>query len=316
MAAHWYDFAPDHLPHVKEKGADLGPRMNAPKWGLLPIMLAATLLVAIFFASISWFIPLKNYCAQDEPGYFFRSKSGESKPPQAPNPVEAILAKALDLLGLERQTHQEAGSAHEGEKLWSRAFVCDLKLSDLLVVTFTFWLVIIGAWQGYQLKRTVDSAREEFVAAHRPKVVVRREQVRNSDTEPGISYVIANVGESEARNIRANINVRSIPASEASRFLHESIPTYRSAPWEELSKQLDKPTFKSGERAFLFFKADDLVPARWASVVRGDHRLFFFGLIQYEDSTGVTRESAFFRTYQVATSAFEKREDDPDYEHT
>jgi len=45
-------------------------------------------------------------------------------------------------------------SAEEASEYWPfLIFGTRLKITDSLLALFTFWLVVIGAWQGYQIKK-------------------------------------------------------------------------------------------------------------------------------------------------------------------
>ncbi len=83
------------------------------------------------------------------------------------------------------------------------------------LAAFTKWLVAatillaaIAIWQGVQLMRTVDLGREEFIAAHRPRIILR-----DSTTEQFmgelivVEYILSNVGDAPATIVSSAIRV-------------------------------------------------------------------------------------------------------------
>lgn len=169
-------------------------------------------------------------------------------------------------------------------------------------------------------KKQAEVSREEFFYAHRPRVVVRREQARSAPDQRGINFVLANMGDLVATNIVANVNVRIIPASEQASFELQSLPPYGGA-WIDVGKLIGVPgrgnrtDLMAGERAFIFIQSNDINDQSMASIKRGESLLYFFGLVNFDDPGGARRESAFFRTYHALSEKFEAK-DDPDYEHT
>ena len=76
-------------------------------------------------------------------------------------------------------------------------------ISTLTIAAFTGALIAVGWCQAHLTRKTIDLARDEFIATHRPRVVLK--EIR--DTKPGsfadgkkayIEIVLANAGESLA----------------------------------------------------------------------------------------------------------------------
>src|SRR5450755_1727468 len=81
-----------------------------------------------------------------------------------------------------------------------------------------------GLWQGYLF-------RKEFASSHGPKIVVRRFQYRprTPDREPGVEFVIANVGESKAKIVLDNVTVKILTANDMHTLEQNSFPLYEGA---------------------------------------------------------------------------------------
>jgi hypothetical protein len=61
---------------------------------------------------------------------------------------------------------ENSANDHKGGKRnWWHAFVCEVKATDLALAFFTLMLVIVGAFQAYWLRRTIDATKEIGQAA-------------------------------------------------------------------------------------------------------------------------------------------------------
>ncbi len=178
----------------------------------------------------------------------------------------------------------------------------------------------IAAESAEAARKQAEVSREEFIYAHRPRVVIRREQVRCSQAQRGINFVLANTGNLVATNIVANINIRVIPASEQAAFELQSLPPYGDM-WIDVGNLIGVPgrgnrtNLMAGERAFIFIESADINEQSMVLIKRGERVLYFFGLVNFDDPGGTRRESAFFRMYRALPDKFEAK-DDPDYERT
>ena len=167
-------------------------------------------------------------------------------------------------------------------------------------------------------QQAANTARDEFQYVHRPRLVVRREQIRFNEKDNGVNMVIANVGQLSASDIRGQFNVLALFPDEASRVMRESLPPYGS-DGIDISTLIDrqprnKPDLGASERVFIYFPASQITAENWSAVASGSKTLFFFGYLDFTGPDGVKRGSAFFRTYRPAHGDFEASED-PDYEH-
>jgi hypothetical protein len=77
------------------------------------------------------------------------------------------------------------------------------------VALFTLILAGVGAWQGIQLKRSVDLARDEFLSTHRPKIRIKNIWLMNEfyyDSPLQISVICVNYGTTDARIIEYGVD--------------------------------------------------------------------------------------------------------------
>lgn len=169
-------------------------------------------------------------------------------------------------------------------------------------------------------KKSADLAREEFIASHRPRLIVRRVQVRFTPAinEHGINLVIANIGDSIATNLTGNINITVIPASQQSDFEKESMPKYGNQEIN-IGKLINRPprnnpNLDARQRTFVFFGSDAINADSMVKIGRGESILYFYGYITYNDVNGISRDCGFFRTYNPSSEKFYAKDDDPDYE--
>jgi hypothetical protein len=73
--------------------------------------------------------------------------------------IGAVLLVLCVLGGLSGMIAQELSSqAPEGNEFWPPFLGYRLKITDSLLALFTLLLVIVGAWQAYQLRRTVQAS--------------------------------------------------------------------------------------------------------------------------------------------------------------
>jgi hypothetical protein len=72
------------------------------------------------------------------------------------NPKGTFELRVTDRNKIEGSYSQENANGEKGD--WGHKFICEIKITDFLIALFTCLLVLIGAWQGVQLKRTVDNA--------------------------------------------------------------------------------------------------------------------------------------------------------------
>lgn len=188
---------------------------------------------------------------------------------------------------------------------------------------YTFWLVIvtavlagIGVWQGCQLKRSIDLARDEFISTHRPKIIIRaiyRDDAPDNETEPmpQMTFSIANIGSTPATVFEISATVREIdwdlcprPAYATSTKYNTVIHIGNPLPLtihigdDVAGKQNFELGFWIGNKAFEVSRTS----------------ICCFGFILYKDSLDHIYRTAFLRRYNPSPDRWDKI-DDPDYEY-
>lgn len=190
-----------------------------------------------------------------------------------------------------------------------------------------FWrqlrLMNKGVEDAYQVamaaKSGADLALKEFNETHHPCIHVRRLQYRpaNQSQKAGIEFILANVGDTIAKAVTINTNIRFIPVDEKSSFERGPFPSYGTSEVSlgDISDKTGKlsPDIGARERRAIVVKSDELIEEDYRSVLRGEKLFYFFGLVTYHDALNVRRDTGFFRCYDPDTHKFEPAKD-PDYE--
>lgn len=97
--------------------------------------------------------------------------------------ADCTVLSALQYENYNRQTadNSKHKSCWDQEKWWEAKFFTDIKITDVLLAIFTGLLVVVGGWQGWQLKRTVDAMKiiDEGQSANVQRSI--RQSVRAAD---------------------------------------------------------------------------------------------------------------------------------------
>jgi hypothetical protein len=188
------------------------------------------------------------------------------------------------------------------------------------VAIFTFVLAAIAAWQGIQLKRTVDLAREEFISTHRPRIRVRRIVLDGAHGTLGagwlshgdefeISITLVNIGDIACTIIDGHYEIRFSRIDDSSvGFSGSKIPFME----EPITLNLGQGhVIKFNRTASLAYPGegvriiDQFERERW--------RMLIVGEVIYEDSLKRNRSTGFMR--ECSGKSQFHRIDDPDYEY-
>jgi hypothetical protein len=168
-------------------------------------------------------------------------------------------------------------------------------------------------------KTSADTGYNQFIAAHRPRIIVRRcFHVPKSGPPagaPAVEYVIANYGDTAATIVELSTSLWDNQAGGALRW-NPSIPSYD--PSVPVSIRIDSGaaiTKMHDKNAEKFFTAVDAraAPEPWSAPTIGSD-LLFLGYIVYEDNIGTKRVTAFCRAYKRSAKRFIPI-DDKDYEY-
>lgn len=169
-------------------------------------------------------------------------------------------------------------------------------------------------------KESVTLAREEFIATHRPQIIVRRisigivKGVGLSDF-PKIEFILANTGQTRATIVELSTTLwipkpdetlPAMPPYGESQQVEIMLDSGMSIPLDHfLQTQVEEFSFLLG---FSGGKGEippyDTVPGR----------MYFFGYVMYKDGLNRPRRTAFCRAFDSTTGGFSAIEH-PDYEY-
>lgn len=141
---------------------------------------------------------------------------------------------------------------------------------------------------------SADAAKWEFIASHRPKLILR-DATTEQDMEELIvvKYILSNIGGTPATIVAGALRVNVFKGWQ---FGPENLPEIGG---EE--SDIDSITLKSGEQVSLSFTSPTL---RWSDkndtcheFLEPEYGMFFSGQIVYEGRDGVRRHTGFRRKY-------------------
>lgn len=161
--------------------------------------------------------------------------------------------------------------------------------ATVLIAAFTVILARVSRKQASLTRESIDLARQEFIATHRPRLIVRFIQGPFYDDE-GVEFAwvtFANVGDTTA-------TIYEVGSDLARR-------NKRSGEWrppgiDASPKPIDPVTLDSGDRYVI--KVTAKKPISDIDIF-GDamdtYELCALGAVRYRDRNNLTRETAFFR---------------------
>jgi hypothetical protein len=175
----------------------------------------------------------------------------------------------------------------------------------LLLVAFTVVLAGASIWQGILTRQSINLARQEFVASHRPRLKVRllthKPFVAGEQIE--LLFTITNFGDSTARRIKYAIY-----------FEMPDINGAGEIDWHGEGKgEFDQ--IVPGGQANVTHATDFICPERnFIGYTWG--RMIFGGTVAYLDDNGAFRITSFRRVHTQGGEAFEHLNPiNPDYEY-
>lgn len=169
-----------------------------------------------------------------------------------------------------------------------------------VLAVLTGALVFFGGWQAWLTRRTIDLAREEFIASHYPRIVLREVDL----IEGRVHYMLVNEG-SEATLVESWVMVEAVAVGAPQRnlrpFQHDDLGPLKFAHGER--KALEVETTGAGFHM------------RYPDAERsGIEGIYFVGALTYRDGLGNRRCSFFRRRWNPVTDSFE-RTGNPDHEY-
>ncbi len=201
-----------------------------------------------------------------------------------------------------KRSDESDETAYDRSEYWP-IFGRNLKITDTLLAAFTAILVIVGAWQGIHLKRTVDS----FMTGERPYLFptlpdtkgllptgLRRTHYPNIPIEqrpvPTTSIRFGNFGKTIGiiREVRGELVFGEIPTKPKFGY---------SKPY--LGQQVTRSEQQTEDMYFIFDRS--LTPAELNKILAGEMKVHFFGYVKYTDIFDRLHEKRFcFRIYMRA----------------
>lgn len=180
-------------------------------------------------------------------------------------------------------------------------------VATVFIAVFTIVLAYVTSRQARLTKDAVDLGRAEFIASHRPKLVVRQVEFTgldaNDDSRFTMRCAVANIGDSEGRLIDGRYHVEFSDGSEFKPIENgDKFDAYTIAPGAEVHILM---TLNMDDGAAIALALAD----QHASAPRP----YFRGYLLYQDRDGVARRTYFSRRYEPASKRFMPTSD-PDYD--
>lgn len=207
---------------------------------------------------------------------------------------------------------RSGGESHEQQKekgeFWSA------KLTDWLLAVLTFFLALFTyqLWKSTEklwasTKATVELAREEFTATHRPRIVIYEMQTHSGDgsTADGrVHFRYVNVGDTDA-----------FVTSISSVILWTDKGLVRAGVEPRSHNVIRRPIHvPSGNNGYAI-SIDDVDTIKLIQSGRNGHdTAYCVGVVVYRDTNDIERRTGFCRRYDSERERWLKVED-PDYEY-
>ena len=216
-----------------------------------------------------------------------------------PSTISVDVSGHLDVTPADQQGSNQA----EKQRWWERP-----SITDWMIALFALAAVVAGALQWDSMRRQIKLAREEFIATHRPKIILREVNF----VEGEIIYSLVNIGGSNAIIFE-------------SWFFAETLVIERGMrnPISTGHNDLGKKEFAPGQtREFTLPNADDstfFMNFPNSRRIGGDTGgpfgdTYFVGAVLYADDLGNLRRSVFRRRWDDSKKGF-YRTDNPEHEY-
>lgn len=146
------------------------------------------------------------------------------------------------------------------------------------------------------MKDQMKQARREYLAAHAPKLIIRRVFLAETeDKKPFISYAVTNVGDSDAIVVESNIS----PHVQPKRMDLGSRP-----PFNDGRNALGKLRVKVGETVTRTVPVPNLTDQQYVIDRQDTYDVYFFGWMTYRNVGGNRRYTSFCRVYDPKFGGF------------
>jgi hypothetical protein len=169
-------------------------------------------------------------------------------------------------------------------------------IATVFIGVFTYVLARVTNRQAKLTREGIELTRKEFVATHRPRVIIRFIQgpFVSDDNRQFIWVIVANIGDSAT-------DIEEFGGDLARRRgTHWLTPGAAGDP-----KRIEPITLMSGQRhVFTVTAKRPYGDAEIFSDATGASELCAFGAIRYRDDNDVLRETGYFRVYDSERDAF------------
>jgi hypothetical protein len=172
-------------------------------------------------------------------------------------------------------------------------------VATAFIAVFTIVLAVVTGRQARLSRESIDLARQEFIATHRPRVILRCIQGPAYNDE-GQRFVVVTF-------VNAGANNAIIEAFGADLALRRDEDDHWEPPGLDASaKSVEPIVLASGQRHFFRVTAKTRADTDKAifQEALGDHQLCAVGIVRYKDGNGVARHTGFFRVLADDGEAF------------
>ena len=240
-----------------------------------------------------------------------QSTQSKEPAPQYPRGTEESPAFVKIIPTPDEQQRAAAETKREDEKAANDRSIA-LFTGRLFWATVALSVIAVGQlfaflWQGLQLKRSVDRAKEEFISTHRPRLIVRQFEVDPilRDHVITIHFSIINTGDTNAtwRFIAAEVALWTGDRWEAPGIdpVQRSIPPTIITNGERIGGTIQSRFELSGDQ-FTRIAAHELIVCA-------------VGEFTYTDDLGTKRRTGFRRNYDPSTNMFTaSKNEDQEYQ--
>lgn len=212
---------------------------------------------------------------------------------------DAVIARAvltrenLDALLWNAQATPQRPAQNTQQKTWLHRFLCDIRITDVILAGFALFLLLTGIFQGLWMlaairasDRTAKLVNEGLVSAQRPYVFLREFQVAvtknplNDEIQTcAIQPIWENTGTTPTRSGRGHVNwkyfERSVP------------PEFDFADFDELGNRIqsydDYKPLIVGPRATALSPVISIEPAILRQVRDQQGKLLIWGWAEYDE---------------------------------
>lgn len=194
-------------------------------------------------------------------------------------------------------------------------------LSAPLLVALTLALTIVGWRQADVAKKQVEIARQQHIATHRPKVIVRSAELRFSDNiidsttgDPLVKIRVTNIGESRATILTSGFVAKEWNKRLGPLSIEGHLQVSKSKRILEAGESIEADIATNMTQARFRMIADGL-QAEQRKVAGPEKTLVLFGSILYVDDKRIIRRTSVWRLLDISTLNM-IAVDNPAYEYT